>query len=133
MDSDAAIKEFERCWPWIESALDRFAYKHDGKVWLTHNKEHVWERITSGKSIFWPGKACAIISEIAISPTGLKTHVTWLAGGDLEEIAELMEKVEEFGRLKGCQRQVGNGRRGWLRVFKGYEEHGVRKAKDLCT
>ena len=129
-------EEFDRCWPWLEAALDTYAFRHEGKVWPTHRKEHVWERIFAGKSIFWPGKKCAIITEIHVSPTGLKTHTTWLTGGipneSLDEIKVLTEVIEDFGRNQGCHRQAGHGRAGWARVLAGYEVRGgIHKFKNL--
>lgn len=123
--------EFDRCWPWLEKSLEFAAFKHNGKVWMTHHKEHVWFRILMGKSYFWPGKNCAILTEIHESPTGVKDHHTWLAGGDLKEIKAMMPDIERWGKEQGCHRQTGSGRRGWLRVFNDYHEIGVRKAKNL--
>ncbi len=124
-------KEFERCWPWLEASLDFAAFKLNGKVWPSHLKQHVWERFCANKSRFWPGDNCAIVTEIHTSPTGLKNHHTWLAGGDLEEIVAMMPTIEAFGARNGCHQQTGSGRRGWLRAFDGYHEIGVRKAKPL--
>ncbi len=133
MVDQKAEAEFERCWPWMEAALAEGAFLHNGKVWPSHNKEHVWERIVKGKCFFWPGKDCVIITEILTSPTGIKSHHTWLAGGKLEEIVTMMPKIEAWGRKHGCHRQTGSGRRGWLRAFEGYREIGTRKEKSLLT
>ena len=127
----ALQSEFERCWPWIEASLEFGAYKHNGKIWPTHGKKHVWDRIYSGRAFFWPGKDCVFITEFINSPTGLKSHHNWLAGGDLDEIKSMMPVIEAWGKKHGCHRQLGSGRRGWLRAFDGYEEIGVRKQKDL--
>ena len=123
--------EFERCWPWLEAALEFGAFKHNGVTIPSHRKEHVWERILSGRSLFWPGECCAIITEIHVSPTGLRSHHNWLAGGDLDEIVAMMPDIEDYGRQQGCHQQTGSGRRGWLRAFEGYREIGIRKAKPL--
>ena len=123
--------EFNRCWPWLEASLEFAAFKHDGHTWFSHHKEHVWERIIGKKCLFWPRTDSAIITEFYTSPTGLKSHHTWLAGGDLEQIVESMPNIENYGRQLGAHRQTGSGRRGWLRAFEGYQEIGVRKAKAL--
>jgi len=126
-------REFERCWPWIEDSLKFVAFKgKNGELLLTHEKKHVWERLVNGKTFLWPGKECVILTEFHVTPTGLKAHHTWLAGGNLQEIKEMMPIIEEWGRKRGCLRQTGSGRRGWLRVFDGYHEIGVRKAKDFA-
>lgn len=98
---------------------------------MTHTKEQVWQRIVSGKTFFWIGKECAILTEFHITPNGIKNHHTWLAGGELEEIVGMMPAIEEWGRKHGCHRQTGSGRRGWLRAFEGYREIGIRKVKDF--
>lgn len=130
--------EFDRCWPWLEASLEPGAYIHDGKIWPTHNRLQVWERLASGRALLWPGETCAIVTEFLNHPTGLKSHNTWMAGGIenacLDEIKWMMQnKVEPFGYQNGCHRQVGFGRKGWLRVFTGYVECGTRKQKDLLA
>ncbi len=123
--------DFDRLWPYLRAALERVAFKHNGRVWVSHRKEHVWERIASGKAFLWPGKESAIITEFYVTPTGLKSHHTWLAGGKLEEIVAMMPTIEDWGRKNGCHRQTGSGRAGWLKVFDGYHAIGVRKEKSL--
>lgn len=131
MRLEEAREEFLRCWPWLDAALEQGALRHNGTIWKTHNIEHVWQRIIDGRSYFWPSKNCAIITEFYVSPTGLKSHHNWLAGGELDEIVAMMPKVEGFGRDNGSHRQTGSGRRGWLRAFTGYEEIGVRRQKSF--
>ncbi len=128
---DDILEHFERCWPWIEAALAHNAYEKDGVKWPTHRKEHVWERIVTGKSYFWPGQKSAILTELHTYPTGLKVHTTWLAGGNLKEIKSMMVRVEDWGRSRGCHLQVGHGRKGWLRALTGYVLVGWRKVKYL--
>jgi Domain of unknown function (DUF6817) len=128
--------EFERCWPWLEASLLEGSFERpDGTKWPTHEKHHVWERIVNGKSLFWPRAKCAAITEFHTAPTGLKSHHTWLSGGDknaaLSAVKELQFELEEFGRKNGSHRQTGSGRRGWLWAFEGYREIGVRKSKSL--
>lgn len=125
--------EFERCWPWLQASLEFAAFRHgDNNIWVTHNKQHVFERIITKRCLFWPASDCAVITERYISPTGLVSHHNWLAGGNLEQIVALMPNIERYGRdVLGAHRQTGSGRRGWLRAFEGYQEIGVRKAKAL--
>lgn len=123
--------EFDRCWPWLWQSVLYNAYVKDGKPLPTHRKEHVWPRITSGKNLLWAGRECAILTEIVTYPTGLKIQHTWLAGGNKDEIKQMMVGIEEYGRALGCHQQRGSGRLGWLRVFSGYRIIGYRKAKDL--
>ena len=125
--------EFERCWPWLEASLAKGALRmSDGSLLPTHRKHHIWQRIVERKSLFWSHDDCALISELLTAPSGLKSHLIWLAGGNLDAIVAMVEPhVENFGREHDCHQQTGNGRRGWLRKFHGYEELGVRKRKSL--
>ena len=73
-----------------------------------------------------------MVTEVYEHPSGLKSQNNWLAGGnDLAEIAHIVAKAEDWARDRGCHRAIGSGRRGWLGVFDGYTEIGVRKQKDL--
>lgn len=122
--------EFERLWPHMEAALEASGIRcPDGKVWLPQTKEDVWERIIWGRCHFWPGEESVIVTEFRTTPTGIKSQHNWLAGGNLEEIVGMMPRIEQWGRECGAHRQTGEGRRGWLRAFKGYREVGVRKEK----
>jgi hypothetical protein len=123
--------EYERWWPWLEQSLLFGAFEYEGKLWPTHNKEHVWERIAKGKGFFFPFPKCAFITELHTAPTGLKSHHIWLTGGPMKEVVAKEPEIAEFGRKNGCHRQTGSGRRGWLRAFTGYREIGVRKSKSL--
>jgi len=124
--------EFERCWPWIEASLEPSGlYRTDGSFWPAYEKRHVWERIVAGKVFFWPGKECVVLTEFRVTPTGIKSHHNWVAGGDLAEIKGMMPEIEEWGKQQGCHQQTGDGRDGWLRVFDGYQKVGVRKTKIL--
>jgi len=91
----------------------------------------VFWRIVHRRTFFWPFPNCAFCTEFKIAPTGLKSHITWLAGGELAEIVEKTPLIEQWGRAHGCHRQVGYGRRGWLRALEGYSEYGVSRQKSL--
>src|SRR5215831_17267575 len=108
------IEDFERCWPWLRDALEQAAYIHDGVIYPTHDKIHVWQRIVTGRARLWAGEASAVLTEFIDHPTGLRSHNNWLAGGDLEEIVEIAARTEQWGAEHGSHRQIGNGRRGWL-------------------
>lgn len=126
-------QEFERCWPWLEAALAReVVVLKDGTRLVPYHKEHVLQLIVAWKYRLWAFKNCAFLTQVRSLPTGLKLHHTWLVGGNsLKDIVAKQPIIEEFGRKNGCHQQTGHGRRAWLRVFTGYRETGVRKAKDL--
>lgn len=129
-------REFERCWPWIEEAIALYSYTNSkGEVWPTHRKEDIWKRIVEGRAFFWPGETCVNITEITTHPSGLRSGHNWLTGGisngALDEIKHTMPAIEEWATQKGSHRMTGSGRKGWLRVFNGYHELGVKKSKNL--
>jgi len=123
--------ELDRVWPWLWASMLEGAFRYNGRPWPTHYRPHILGRIISGRSFFWPFPNCAFVTEFQESQTGLKSHVTWLAGGELPEIVEKTPMIEDWGRAHGCHRQVGYGRRGWLRALDGYSEYGVSRQKSL--
>jgi len=125
--------DFERCWPWLEASLAEGSKlrRPDGSVWLPYEKHHLWQRILHGRATFWPGEACAVVTQLRETSTGIKTQFNWLAGGDLDEIVAMIARIEEISRANGCHRMQGHGRRGWLRAFTGYHETGTLKEKIL--
>ena len=127
------MNHFNRCWPWLEASLieGTTLRRPDGSPWLPYEKEHLWQRLCSGRATFWPGDNCAIVTELRKTPTGIKTQYNWLAGGDLDEIVAMTAKIEQLSRENGCHRMHGGGRRGWLRAFSGYHEVGTLKEKLL--
>lgn len=72
-----------------------------------------------------------MIGEIINHPSGLRVGNGWLAGGDLDEILQLVPELEEYAKYSYCHRVMVSGRRGWLKVLDGYREHGVKLSKDL--
>lgn len=124
-------REFERCFPWLWASMLEGAFEHNGRKWPSHNRPQLWGRVVRGTVFFWPFLNCAFLTYFETSPSGLKSHVTWLAGGKLEDVVEMTPMLEHWGRLNGCHRQIATGRRGWLRSLEGYTERGVMRQKSL--
>lgn len=104
-------REWERCKPWIEAALE---YAHG-----THLIEDVWDLVLRGEAHFWPGRRAAIVTEFSDFPR-LKALHFWLCGGDMHELLdEMRPAVEAWGCLNNCTRFTTCGRPGWARVLKG--------------
>jgi hypothetical protein len=116
-------REFERCWPWLDASLASFG--------RTHTRDQVWDRIQHGRAMLWPGRDAVILTEVITHPIGLKSCNTWLQGGDLTELKTMHPIVECWARGGGCDRMIGWGRDGWLRVLDGWENCGTRRAKWL--
>jgi hypothetical protein len=98
-------QELARSAPWLQAALDRDA---------AHSLEDVRAEILSGKSLLWPGRVSAAVTEQCRD-----LHV-WLAGGDLRELRSMEQAASQWGRLNGFDRMTISGRRGWERVLTGY-------------
>lgn len=99
--------DWTRCAPWIDAALT-----YDP----THSLEDVKQAVVTGRVTFWPGKACAIVTEVSEWPQ-MKTGHIWLAGGDMDEMRDVFQaKIEAHFRAEGCALSVISGRRGWSRI-----------------
>jgi hypothetical protein len=117
------IEHFERVWPWLAAALE-----HAGK---THRKEDLRRCIEEGVCQLHPLRNGAMVTTIQVHPSGLKDANWWLAGGNLQEIVEVMPLLEVWLRSEGCTRAVVSGRQGWLKRLPTYHQMGVIMEKDL--
>jgi hypothetical protein len=108
MTPEEAPAEFARCRPWIEAAIDRA----EGTLTI----DDVIHAIAEGRMHFWPGKNCAAVTELAVFPRKRILNVT-LAGGDMDEILDMIPSFKAFGRALGCECVAVVGREGWERVL----------------
>ena len=116
--------DFERVWPWLKPAIANFGD--------THRKRHVWEAIDAGKVQLWWNDTAALVTEIAVFPTGARMINAWLAGGDLEGVLRLVPRIEAWAKAQGITRaSITSGRPGWSRTLPGYRTTGVQMTKDL--
>ena len=102
------MTEWERCRPWIEAALE-----HQD----THGIEDIERLVESGHAQFWPGRRCAVVTEVVSYPR-YRALCLWLAGGDLDDLVALSRCIAAWGRAKGASRLVINGRPGWARALR---------------
>lgn len=115
--------ELDRCWPWIQAALDHYG--------PTHTKEHILAALHGADAQLWPLPNSACITRINVFPTGFKELVLWLAGGKLEELQDIEPVLARFGRDTGCNRISIYGRPGWARRLAGYRALGTQITKDI--
>ena len=102
-------QQWRRCRPWIEAAL-----AHGGGFYEIGDVENA---IEAGDALFWPGQACAIVTQFWTMPRARVLNF-WLAGGDLTELVEVLRpRIEAFARDNGCTAVVIAGRKGWQRVL----------------
>lgn len=124
IDVVATVREFLRVWPWLEKAIEEPA---------AHRKEHVWAAIERGDAQLWTNDGAAVVTEIAVYPSGLRSLNAWLSGGELDAVRELDARIDAYAREKNCRTRTIIGRRGWLRALPGYRETGVVLTKDMAA
>ena len=104
-----ALNEWERCRPWLEAALERSS----GGYWL----EDIAAAVARGHMQFWPAPKAALITEIVAFPRKRFLN-TILAGGDLEQIRDMIPSLADYARMHDCDALTSNGRRGWERALR---------------
>lgn len=111
------MNHFERCRPWLEAALEYGLG--------CHTIDDVQAGIEAGKFQLWPGEKCAAVTEVQEFPRA-KFFNVFLAGGDLDEIRNMVPWFQSFGRHMGCTKLTATGREGWARALRS---QGWEKAK----
>lgn len=96
----------------------------------THEPADVVEMIMEGRAALWVGDRCAVVTQEIDLPRETQLHF-WLAGGDLDEVVEIVSDVEAAAREGGITRISIIGRRGWRAKLDGYREAGVIMTKEI--
>lgn len=115
---------FERCWPWLEAALDAYPVR-------THNKEHLLEELKAGSAQLWPTENSCCVTELKTYKTGIQAIGFWLAGGSMNECLATYRKVEKHARENGVHVLTIVGREGWLRTLPGFKKAATIMLKEL--
>ncbi|MEQ9111223.1 MAG: hypothetical protein RIF37_00600 [Rhodospirillaceae bacterium] len=113
--------EWVRCRHWLGPALERSR--------RFFSEADVVDGLVQGTYFLRGGKASAIVYTLTDYPMA-KAMVFLLAGGALEDIAELETDLIEHARTLGCDRVEFCGRRGWTRAL-GYTEAFCIGIKDI--
>lgn len=123
-DTPQIIKEIARCQKWMEAALD-----YSGG---THTIKDVIDGILSARMQLWAGEKGCAVTEIVAYPKKKVLHV-FLAGGDMDQIVDMQESAEAWGKAQGCTAMTIAGRAGWKRVLAdyGYKEQFVTLSKEI--
>jgi hypothetical protein len=100
--------ELERCRPWIEAAME-----YSGG---THEFEDIVHALIEGRMQFWPAPEGCAITEILCYPRKKVLHV-FLAGGEMDQLIDMIEGAAAWGRGQGCSGMTMAGRLGWERVL----------------
>lgn len=116
------LAEWQRCAPYIEAALEYC----DGAYEL----DDVASIVVAGDAQFWPLADAAIVTEIIKYPR--KTALRfWLAGGNLQTLAEAEPAIIEWSKQYSCQSVEIIGRRGWTRALTGYTPASTIMTKEV--
>lgn len=76
----------------------------------------------------------AVITQISVWPTGMKTARLVAAGGvSIDKWVGEMSVIEEWARHNGCSLLEAGGRPGWIKKFPDWEQTAVELTKDLSN
>ena len=98
----------------IEAALE-----HGGS---THTFEDVARMIYEGRLQIWPAERGCAVTEIIVYPRKKVLHC-FLAGGELDQILDMIDSAIAWGKTQGCESLTLSGRLGWQRVL---DKHGFK-------
>ena len=118
-------QEFMRCEKWIADALE---YAHG-----THTIEDLLYDVMAGQLSLWAGEDCALIMQITQYPRAKMAHC-FLAGGNIEGVAQLEIGVTAWAKGLGCNGITLMGRPGWAKSFlkdNGYSCKQVNMIKEF--
>lgn len=101
---------------------DKLAPALEREGWL-FSLDDVWQAVQNEQAQFWPGQNSAVVTEIRIYPATKVLNV-WLAGGELDEIRQMLPLIRQFGHMNHCSKITMQGRKGWARAL-GMQAHSI--------
>lgn len=75
--------------------------------------------ILDGRLQLWPAPRGMAITEIIVYPKKKVLHC-FLAGGDLDQIIDMIDSAIAWGKTQGCEALTLSGRMGWQKVLAKY-------------
>jgi len=85
----------------------------------THDFDDVKRGIIEGRMQLWPGTRSAAVTEVVKYDKKTVLHI-FLAGGDMDELIDMIDSAAEWGRTQGCTSLTMAGRKGWERVLSSH-------------
>jgi len=118
------MMKLDECRAFLEPALE-----YSGG---THEWEDIAEGVHSTRMQLWANERGAAITEILEYPRKRVLNV-FLAGGDMDQILEMLDSAKAWGAQQGCDAIMMSGRKGWLRVLNkhGWEERFSTMASEI--
>lgn len=100
-------------WPaHLQAALDGALERAEG-----HSQATIEAALDRGDMQMWAAPTSFCLTELRVTPTGMKLGHLFLAGGDLEELRLLYPIIEGWAKSQGCVKMTMLGRTGWERTF----------------
>ena len=98
----------------------------------THTFEDVVEAVDEGLMQFWPASESCLVTQLVVYPQVRAVHI-FLAAGNLEQIKDFDESLDDFARQLDANFITLSGRKGWQRTLKdiGYETSHVTMYKEV--
>ena len=98
----------------------------------THTFEDVVEAVDEGLMQFWPASESCLVTQLIVYPQVRAIHI-FLAAGNLEQIKDFDESLDDFARQLDAEFITLSGRKGWQRTLKdiGYQTSHVTMYKEV--
>ena len=98
----------------------------------THTFEDVVEAVDEGLMQFWPASESCLVTQLIVYPQVKAIHI-FLAAGNLEQIKDFDESLDDFARQLDADFITLSGRKGWQRTLKdiGYQTSHVTMFKEV--
>lgn len=115
-------EDFTRLRHHVQAALE-----HNGG---TYAMDEVERRIADGRFRVWATDNAIVLTEICRLPSKTLLNIA-LGGGELEQVKDLVLRVEGEAKDLGCVGVSIIGRRGWGKALDGYREAATVYMKEL--
>ena len=88
----------------------------------THLFEDVALAVFEGRMQMWANGETVAITEVICYPRKKVLHV-FLAGGELDQVVDMVDSAKYWGKMQGCSSMTLAGRKGWVKALahKGFE------------
>lgn len=118
-------------WPaHLQHALDDALAYAEG-----HDQSTIENAIEAKMLQLWEAPNSFCLTELKVSPNGIRTVHLFLAGGNLEELEPLYPIIEQWAKTQGARGMTMLGRFGWERTFfvrtQGFRPVAQFYAKEL--
>lgn len=96
----------------------------------TQTIEDVIRRLHDGSFKMWTTEAAILITEMCKMPNKTFLNIV-LGGGDLEQIKQMVNAVEQEAKTSGLNGVMIVGRRGWGKVLPNYKDVATLHMKEF--